>query len=96
MGKAVCENADDVIVTDDNPRSEDPTLIRRQAQVGCPGASNIGGRSAAIAEAIGRLEADDILVVAGKGHEIGQKIGNIVHPFNDAGEILKIIKGLNA
>jgi len=96
MGKAVCENADDVIVTDDNPRSEDPALIRQQAQVGCPGASNIGGRSAAIAEAIGRLEADDILVVAGKGHETGQKIGNIVHPFNDAGEILKIIKGLNA
>jgi len=96
MGKAACANADDVIVTDDNPRSEDAALIRKQAMEGCPDASDIGGRELAIQEAINRLSAEDVLVVAGKGHETGQQIGNTVYEFNDADVTLNIIRGLNA
>lgn len=83
MGRAAANNADRVIVTDDNPRSEDPALIREQAMVGCPKALNIGDRAEAIRTAIANLKTGDLLVVAGKGHEQGQTLGDEVRPFDD-------------
>jgi UDP-N-acetylmuramoyl-L-alanyl-D-glutamate--2,6-diaminopimelate ligase len=83
MGHAAAICADRVIVTDDNPRSEDPALIRRQTLEGCPGATEIGDRAKAIGDAIDGLRAGDILVVAGKGHETGQVVGDHVYPFDD-------------
>lgn len=83
MGRIADELADTVIVTDDNPRSEDPSAIRRQILAGCPAAVEIADRAEAIAHAVAGLEAGDVLVVAGKGHETGQIVGNVVHPFED-------------
>ena len=83
MGKVAVTKADLAIVTDDNPRSEDPGAIRRAILEAAPGALEIGDRACAIAEAIGRLERGDVLLVAGKGHEIGQTIGTKVIPFSD-------------
>ena len=84
MGKAAAEHADCVIVTDDNPRSEEPAQIREQAMKGCPNAENIGNRRKAIYHGIQQLKDGDILVITGKGHEQGQKIGDTIHPFDDA------------
>ena len=84
MGKAAQDSADIVIVTDDNPRSEDPALIRREVIEGCPGAREIGDRRRAIEEGVAMLNAGDILLVAGKGHETGQQVGEALLPFNDA------------
>lgn len=86
MGKAASAFADDVIVTDDNPRSEDPATIRKEALVGAPGAREIGDRAEAIHAAIASLKAGDVLVIAGKGHESGQIMGNVVRPFLDKDE----------
>src|SRR4029079_16243843 len=72
MGKAAADNADVVIVTDDNPRSEPPAAIRRAIVVGAPAAIEIGDRGEAIASAIAMLRGGDVLCVAGKGHETGQ------------------------
>jgi UDP-N-acetylmuramoyl-L-alanyl-D-glutamate--2,6-diaminopimelate ligase len=83
MGKAAAENADLVIVTDDNPRSEDPAEIRRAIMAGAPQAIEIGDRGRAIAEAIAMLEEGDVLCIAGKGHETGQIVGGEVIPFSD-------------
>jgi UDP-N-acetylmuramoyl-L-alanyl-D-glutamate--2,6-diaminopimelate ligase len=83
MGEAAAANADHVFVTDDNPRSEDPAAIRGQVLTGCPGADEYDDRAEAIAAAIATLEAGDILVIAGKGHEQGQTIGDTVLPFDD-------------
>jgi UDP-N-acetylmuramoyl-L-alanyl-D-glutamate--2,6-diaminopimelate ligase len=83
MGEAAARFADEVILTDDNPRSEAPAEIRRQARVGCPDAREIGDRAAAIREAIASLHAGDALVIAGKGHETGQIIQGVTHPFSD-------------
>jgi UDP-N-acetylmuramoyl-L-alanyl-D-glutamate--2,6-diaminopimelate ligase len=83
MGKVATELADHVIVTDDNPRSEDPSVIRSAVMAGAPGAEEIGGRRAAIAAAIAQAGADDIVLLAGKGHEQGQIIGDRVLPFDD-------------
>jgi UDP-N-acetylmuramoyl-L-alanyl-D-glutamate--2,6-diaminopimelate ligase len=83
MGKIAAELADDVIVTDDNPRSEDPAAIRRQILEGCPAAREIGDRREAITHAVAALAAGDLLVVAGKGHETGQIIGGTVVAFDD-------------
>ncbi len=88
MGKAACEFADRVIVTDDNPRSEDPAVIRAEAMAGCPGAQNIGGRAEAIKRAIAALEESDALIIAGKGHETGQTIGTETVPFSDRDEAI--------
>jgi UDP-N-acetylmuramoyl-L-alanyl-D-glutamate--2,6-diaminopimelate ligase len=87
MGAIAAARADRVIVTDDNPRSEDPAAIRRAILAACPDAIEIGDRRAAIRAAIGGLEAGDLLVVAGKGHETGQIVDNRVLPFNDAVEV---------
>jgi UDP-N-acetylmuramoyl-L-alanyl-D-glutamate--2,6-diaminopimelate ligase len=84
MGEIASRLADRVIVTDDNPRNEDPAAIRAAVMAGAPGAIEIGDRAEAIAVGISELKADDILVVAGKGHEQGQIVGKTVRPFDDA------------
>jgi UDP-N-acetylmuramoyl-L-alanyl-D-glutamate--2,6-diaminopimelate ligase len=83
MGAAVAENADLAFVTDDNPRSEDPAAIRAQVLDGCPEAIEVGDRAEAILRGVDALEAGDALLIAGKGHETGQTIGDAVYPFDD-------------
>jgi len=84
MGRIAAERADFVIVTDDNPRSEKPADIRRAIIEACPDAREIGDRREAIAAGIAELSAGDVLVLAGKGHEEGQIVGDEILPFNDA------------
>jgi UDP-N-acetylmuramoyl-L-alanyl-D-glutamate--2,6-diaminopimelate ligase len=84
MGAVATRLSDVVIVTDDNPRSEDPAVIRSAIMAAAPGATEVGGRREAIAEAIRIAKAGDIVLVAGKGHETGQIIGDRVLPFDDA------------
>ena len=83
MGAIAVENADHVIVTDDNPRSENPQTIRSAILSSARGASEIGDRAAAIRTAIAELEPGDALLIAGKGHETGQIVGNTILPFSD-------------
>ena len=83
MGDIADKHADLVIVTDDNPRSEDPATIRKAVLSGAPTGIEIGDRYDAIAEGVKRLNAGDILCVAGKGHETGQIVGDTVIPFSD-------------
>jgi len=89
MGEIASRLADYVIVTDDNPRSEDPDVIRKEIMDACPKGKSIGGRDVAIKEAVSSLMAGDVLVLAGKGHETGQKIKDEVIPFNDTEEAVK-------
>ena len=89
MGEAATRYADAVIVTDDNPRSEDPAAIRREVMAAAPGAREIGNRAEAIAQAVSALAAGDALVLAGKGHEDYQIVGNEVQPFSDRAEAVK-------
>jgi UDP-N-acetylmuramoyl-L-alanyl-D-glutamate--2,6-diaminopimelate ligase len=84
MGAVAMRLSDVVIVTDDNPRSEDPARIRAEVMEGALGATEVPGRREAIAEAIRIARAGDIVLVAGKGHETGQIIGDKVLPFDDA------------
>jgi UDP-N-acetylmuramoyl-L-alanyl-D-glutamate--2,6-diaminopimelate ligase len=84
MGRAAAENADLVIVTDDNPRSEDPALIRAAVLEGAPEASEVADRAEAILRGVDALEPGDTLLIAGKGHETGQIVGDDVLPFDDA------------
>ena len=84
MGAVTSRFSDVVIVTDDNPRSEDPALIRSAIMAGAGEATEVPGRREAIAEAIRIASAGDIILVAGKGHETGQIIGDRVLPFDDA------------
>ncbi len=86
MGAVCNELADVVYVTDDNPRSEDPVLIRSAILPACPKGIDIGNRSLAIKTAVAGLEEGDILVIAGKGHETGQLIKDVMHPFDDREE----------
>ena len=72
-----------MIVTDDNPRSEDPALIRKAILAKVPGAIEIPDRGEAIAHAVALLRHGDVLLVAGKGHETGQIIGDVTRPFSD-------------
>ena len=83
MGRVAAKLADQVIVTDDNPRTEEAALIRNAVLKGCPNATEIGDRAEAIAEGIRRLKPQDCLVIAGKGHEQGQIVGTKVIPFSD-------------
>ncbi|MEZ0280768.1 UDP-N-acetylmuramoyl-L-alanyl-D-glutamate--2,6-diaminopimelate ligase [Methyloceanibacter sp.] len=83
MGAVAASKADLAIVTDDNPRSEEPAAIRRAILAAAPGAVEIGDRAAAIAEAIASLRKGDVLLIAGKGHETGQTIGTTIIPFSD-------------
>jgi UDP-N-acetylmuramoyl-L-alanyl-D-glutamate--2,6-diaminopimelate ligase len=84
MGRVATALSDVVIVTDDNPRSEDPARIRADIMAGAAGAIEVGGRREAIAEAIRIARDGDIVLVAGKGHETGQIVGDQVLPFDDA------------
>jgi len=83
MGAVAAELSDRVIVTDDNPRSENASAIRKDVLAGAPSATEIGGRREAIAAAIGEAGAGDIVLLAGKGHEQGQIVGDKVLPFDD-------------
>ena len=89
MGEIAARLGDHVIVTDDNPRSEDPATIRQAVLAGCARAAGdaevaeIGERADAIAEAVAQLRRGDVLLVAGKGHEQGQIVGDVVRPFDD-------------
>jgi UDP-N-acetylmuramoyl-L-alanyl-D-glutamate--2,6-diaminopimelate ligase len=90
MGLAASRLADSAIVTDDNPRSEDPASIRAAILAACPGAREIGDRAKAIETALNDLSAGDVLVVAGKGHEQGQTVAGIVLPFDDVAVIRRL------
>ncbi len=83
MGAIAAASADAVIVTDDNPRSEDPAAIRAEILAAAPGALEIGDRGSAIRQAVGALKDGDVLLIAGKGHESGQIVGNRTLPFSD-------------
>ena len=83
MGAVAVRMSDLVIVTDDNPRTEDPAAIRRGILAGAPGAREVPGRREAIAAAVAEAGADDIILLAGKGHEQGQIVGDKVLPFDD-------------
>jgi UDP-N-acetylmuramoyl-L-alanyl-D-glutamate--2,6-diaminopimelate ligase len=84
MGQAAAQFADTVIVTDDNPRSEEPSTIRAAVLSGCPGALEVGDRAEAILRGVDALGPGDALLICGKGHETGQVIGQDVLPFDDA------------
>ena len=83
MGRAAAENADVVFVTDDNPRSEVPAAIRAEIMQACPEAIEVGDRAEAILRGVDALEPGDALLIAGKGHETGQTVGDVVYPFDD-------------
>lgn len=83
MGKVAAKHADMVYVTDDNPRSEDAAQIRADVLAGCPGATEIGDRQEAISTAVAGLNKGDVLLIAGKGHEEGQIIGDKIVAFSD-------------
>lgn len=91
MGRAATEYADDVIITDDNPRSEDPAAIRAAIAAAAPGAETIADRAVAIRAAIKKLQPGDVLVVAGKGHETTQTIGSDTIHFSDAEHIREAV-----
>jgi len=84
MGAVATRLSDVVIITDDNPRSEDPAKIRAAILADAPGATEVAGRREAIAEAIRIAASGDIVLIAGKGHETGQIVGDRVLPFDDA------------
>jgi UDP-N-acetylmuramoyl-L-alanyl-D-glutamate--2,6-diaminopimelate ligase len=84
MGATAIETADRVIVTDDNPRHEDPAAIRNAILAAAPGAQDIADRRAAIAAGLESAGGDDVVLIAGKGHEQGQIFGDTVLPFDDA------------
>ncbi|MFN4175728.1 UDP-N-acetylmuramoyl-L-alanyl-D-glutamate--2,6-diaminopimelate ligase [Phenylobacterium sp.] len=92
MGRVAAEFADVAIVTDDNPRSEVPAAIRAEVLAGCPGAKEIGDRREAIRAGAAMLSDGDILVVAGKGHEQGQIVGGVTHPFDDVTETAQALE----
>jgi len=92
MGQVAAALADVAIVTDDNPRSEVPATIRAEVLAGAKGAREIGDRREAIRVAAAMLQDGDVLVVAGKGHEQGQTVGDVVHPFDDVEETAKALE----
>lgn len=94
MAQEAVKGADIAIITDDNPRTENPASIRADVKAGAPTALEIGDRRTAIAEALAMLGPQDVLVVAGKGHEQGQIIGTDVHPFDDA-DVIRTLAGQN-
>ncbi|ABR60920.1 UDP-N-acetylmuramoyl-L-alanyl-D-glutamate--2,6-diaminopimelate ligase [Sinorhizobium medicae] len=94
MGEIASRLADVVIVTDDNPRSEVPEVIRAEIMAAAKGATEIGDRAEAIRVAVGMLKTGDTLIVAGKGHEEGQTVGSVTLPFSDHAEVRKALGGL--
>ena len=93
MGAIAAENADRVVVTDDNPRSEQPAAIRAAILAASPGAIEIGDRRAAIESSIAQLRRGDVLLIAGKGHETGQIVGKQVLPFSDHEAVAAALEG---
>jgi UDP-N-acetylmuramoyl-L-alanyl-D-glutamate--2,6-diaminopimelate ligase len=93
MGRIAAENADRVIVTDDNPRSEQPAAIRAAILAAAKGATEIGDRSEAIRKAIAELKSGDVLLIAGKGHETGQIISGHTVPFSDHEAVAAALQG---
>ena len=93
MGEIAARLADVAIVTDDNPRSEDPAAIRAEILAAAPGATEIGDRREAIRAACAQLNDGDVLVVAGKGHEQGQLVAGVTHPFDDVVETAAALGG---
>jgi UDP-N-acetylmuramoyl-L-alanyl-D-glutamate--2,6-diaminopimelate ligase len=86
MGRIAVDRADVVIVTDDNPRTEQAAGIRAEILSAAAGAREIGDRREAIRAAIGMMQAGDVVLIAGKGHETGQIVGETVLPFSDQDE----------
>jgi UDP-N-acetylmuramoyl-L-alanyl-D-glutamate--2,6-diaminopimelate ligase len=93
MGEIAAAKADRVIVTDDNPRTEDPVAIRAAILKSSPGAIEIGDRGEAIRTAIAELRRGDVLLIAGKGHESGQIVGNQTLPFSDHDAVAAALEG---
>ncbi len=93
MGAIAARHADVVIVTDDNPRGEEPAAIRAQILAAAPNAAEIGDRAQAIREAISMMKPGDAVMIAGKGHETGQIIKGVTHPFSDQ-DVAKAALGL--
>jgi UDP-N-acetylmuramoyl-L-alanyl-D-glutamate--2,6-diaminopimelate ligase len=91
MGRISVERADVTIVTDDNPRSEQPAQIRKEILAGAAGAREIGDRADAISTAVKMMMPGDVVLVAGKGHETGQIIGDRIVPFSDHDEIRRAL-----
>lgn len=92
MGKIAAQHADGIIVTDDNPRTEDAASIRAQIMAEATGATEIADRAEAIAFAVQQLQRGDVLVVAGKGHETYQIVGDKTHHFDDAEKLREVLK----
>ncbi len=95
MGQAAARNADAVIVTDDNPRSEDPARIRAAVMQGAPGATEIGDRAEAILRGVDMLGPGDALLICGKGHETGQIVGEDILPFDDTEQASMAVSALD-
>ena len=95
MGQAAAENADLVIISDDNPRSEDPAVIRQEVLLGCPDALEVGDRAEAILRGTDALGPGDALLIAGKGHETGQTVGDVVYPFDDVEQASLAVSALD-
>jgi UDP-N-acetylmuramoyl-L-alanyl-D-glutamate--2,6-diaminopimelate ligase len=93
MGRIAAEHADHVIVTDDNPRSEQPSAIRAAILTAAPGATEIGDRAEAIRAGIAALQAGDVLLIAGKGHETGQIVGDRILKFSDHEAVAAALQG---
>ncbi|HXZ47060.1 MAG TPA: cyanophycin synthetase, partial [Pseudolabrys sp.] len=93
MGRIAVENADRAIVTDDNPRSEIPAAIRAAILADAPGAVEIGDRAEAIRKAVADLKSGDVLLIAGKGHETGQIVGDRILPFSDHKAVAAALQG---
>lgn len=96
MGRIAVEKADIAIITDDNPRSENAAAIRAEIRAGAPGAMEIGDRATAIHAGVALLRPGDVLVVAGKGHETGQIVGDVTLPFSDHESLLAAMAELAA
>ena len=95
MGQAAAKHADAVIVTDDNPRTEDPDAIRTAVMGGCPDAQNVGDRAEAILRGVDALGPGDALLILGKGHESGQIVGDDVFPFDDCEQASVAVSALD-
>jgi UDP-N-acetylmuramoyl-L-alanyl-D-glutamate--2,6-diaminopimelate ligase len=93
MGRIAVENADQVVVTDDNPRDENPAAIRAAILTNARGAAEIGDRAQAIQKTIADLKTGDVLLIAGKGHETGQIIGDRIVPFSDHDAVAAALRG---
>ena len=94
IGNIASKFSDYVIVTDDNPRFENPALIRSQIMKFCPKAIEIADRSEAISTGVSQLKSGDALIIAGKGHENYQIYGNVKYPFNDSEEASLALEAL--